>query len=368
MRLVLDASGGDHAPAATVAGAVAAARASGDQIILVGEEVSIRAELAKHNTTGLDLPVVNAPEMIEMTEHPAQAVRRKRNSSIAVGLRMVRDGEGDAFVSAGHSGATMAGALFILGRIKGIERPCLVTRFPTLSGTVLLVDSGATTDCKPEYLVQFAQMGSIYARNVLDIATPRVGLLANGEEPNKGDKLVQDTHVQLANHGRLHFIGNIEPKDMLLNDGADVVVADGFVGNLGLKFSEAMFKLITAAVGQQMRRGLGLRVLAGIAPALIALALPGKGRGRVALAALTGLSLPALAAVVPLLKLRKRLDYRSEGGAPLLGVNGVAIIAHGKSDALAVENALAQARRAVQQRLVPILTSMLETVEFVASA
>jgi glycerol-3-phosphate acyltransferase PlsX len=368
VRIVLDASGGDHAPQATIAGAVAAARASGDQIILVGEQASLRAELARHDTTNLDLPVVDAPELIEMTEHPAQAVRRKRNSSIAVGLRMVRDGAADAFVSAGHSGATMAGALFILGRIKGIERPCLVTRFPTVTGSVLLVDSGATTDCKPDYLVQFAQMGSIYAQRLLDIGQPRVGLLANGEEANKGDKLVQDTHALLLGQGGLRFVGNVEPKDMLINDAADVVVADGFVGNLSLKFGEAMFKLITAVVANQLRRGLAPRLLAGAAPALLALALPGRGRGRAALAGLSGQTLPAMAALVPLLELRKRLDYRSEGGAPLLGVNGVAIIAHGKSDALAVENAIGQARRAVQQRLVATLTSSLETVDLVPSA
>ncbi len=368
MRIVLDASGGDHAPQETVAGAIAAARASGDQIILVGVEAAIRAELARHDTTNLDLPVVDAPEMIEMTEHPAQAIRRKRNSSIAVGLRLVRDGAADAFVSAGHSGATMAGALFILGRIKGIERPCLVTRFPTLNGAALLVDSGATTDCKPEYLAQFAEMGSIYAQRTLHIAQPRVGLLANGEEANKGDKLVQDAHTLLANTGRLHFVGNVEPKDMLLNDAADVVVADGFVGNLVLKFGEAVFKLATSAAAQNIRRQLALRALAGAAPALLALALPGKGRARVVLAGLTGLTLPALTAVLPLLELRRRMDYRTQGGAPLLGVNGIAIIAHGKSDALAIQNAIAQARQAVNDRIVATITAALETVDFVPSA
>ncbi|HEY1013973.1 MAG TPA: phosphate acyltransferase PlsX, partial [Herpetosiphonaceae bacterium] len=264
MRIVLDASGGDHAPAATVAGAVAAARASGDQIILVGDEPSIRAELARHATDGLDLPVVHAPEQIEMTEHPAQAIRRKRNSPVAIGLRLVRDGAADAFVSAGHSGATMAGALFILGRIKGIERPCLATRFPTINGWTLLVDSGATTDCKPEYLVQFAQMGHIYAQRIMQIAQPRVGLLANGEESNKGDKLVQDAHALLAGgEAAVNFVGNIEPKDMLINDAADVVVADGFVGNLVLKFGEAVFKLTTTAIGRGMRRGLAGRLALG---------------------------------------------------------------------------------------------------------
>lgn len=368
MRIVLDASGGDHAPQATVAGAVAAAQTSGDQIILVGAEAAIRAQLAQHDLTNLDLPVVDAPEMIEMTEHPAQAVRRKRNSSVAVGLRLVRDGAADAFVSAGHSGATMAGALFILGRIKGIERPCLVTRFPTLHGAALLLDSGATTDCKPEYLAQFAQMGSIYAQRSLGLAQPRVGLLANGEEANKGDKLVQDAHALLSTMPQLHFVGNVEPKDMLLHDAADVIVADGFVGNLVLKFGEAVFKLASSAAAQNIRRQVALRTLVGVAPALVALAWPGKGRARAALASLTGLTLPAMTAILPLVELRRRMDYRTQGGAPLLGVNGIAVIAHGKSDALAIQNAIAQARQAVNDRVVATISQALETVDFVPSA
>ncbi|MCA0354579.1 MAG: phosphate acyltransferase PlsX [Chloroflexi bacterium] len=368
MRIVLDASGGDHAPQATVAGAIAAARAWGDQIILVGDEASIRAELAKHDTSNLDLPVVDAPEMIEMTEHPAQAIRRKRNSSVAIGLRLVRDGEADAFVSAGHSGATMAGALFILGRIRGIERPCLVTHFPTVHGHALLLDSGATTDCKPEYLVQFAQMGNVYAQKIANIAMPRIGLLANGEEANKGDKLVQDTHGLLQQRSDLTFIGNIEPKDMLINGSADVVVADGFVGNLVLKFGEGVFKMITTAASNNIKAEWRKNLVLGLLPALVALILPGKGRWRALIAGLTGLTLPASMAVAPLLALRKRMDYRSHGGAPLLGVNGIAIVAHGKSDALAIQNAIGQARNAVEQRVVATISHALETVELVPSA
>lgn len=368
MRIVLDASGGDHAPAATVAGAVAAARAHGDQIILVGDEPSLRAELANHDTAGLDLPVVHAPSVIGMTEHPAQAVRRKRDSSVVIGLRLVRDGAADAFVSAGHSGATMAGALFILGRIRGIERPCLVARFPTVDGWIYLLDAGATTDCKPSYLVQFAHMGSLYARQTLGLAQPRVALLANGEEPNKGDKLVQDTFALLSEQPNLHFVGNVEPKDMLLGNAADVVVADGFVGNLTLKVSEAIFKLATTSIARGVRHRLALRMIVGAAPALIAAALPGAGRGRALLAGLAGVTMPAATLIPPLLDLRKRLDYRAYGGAPLLGVNGIAVIAHGKSDALAIQNAIAQARQSVQQHLVATISGALEQVAFVPSA
>ncbi len=368
MRIVLDASGGDYAPQATVAGAVAAARASGDQIILVGKEDEIRAELARHDTSGLDLPVVHAPDIIEMTEHPAQAIRRKPHSSVVVGLRLVREGAADAFVSTGHSGATMAGALFILGRIKGIERPCLATRFPTATGWTLLVDAGATTDCKPSYLVQFAQMGAVYARQAMQVANPRVGLLANGEEANKGDKLVQETHALLAEHQGVNFVGNVEPKDMLVNNAADVVVADGFVGNLALKFSEAVVKLLTTALGDNLRKRALPRTVAGLAPLVLTAALPGKGRARALLAGLAGAALPLTVVLPALLDIKRRMDYRVYGGAPLLGVNGVAIVAHGKSDALAVQNAIAQAHRAVEERLVATISNMVEIVDFVPSA
>lgn len=358
MRIVVDAGGGDYAPREPVAGAVRAARSSGDQIILVGRESEIRRELAGHQASDLDILVVDAPEIIEMTEHPALAVRRKRNSSVAVGLRLVRDGAADAFVSAGHSGATMAGALLILGRIPGIERPSLVSRFPTLQGFSLLLDVGANTDSKPEYLVQFAAMGSLYAERVLGWNNPRVGLLANGEEETKGDRLVQEAH-QLLRGSRLNFVGNVEPKDMLVGGAADVVVADGFVGNLVLKQSEAVFKLMASAAASEIKQGVALRILGGLAPALLLAALPGRGKLRVlAAGALGGLALPAAVLALPLLTLKRRFDYRSYGGAPLLGVKGIAIIAHGKSDAVAIENAIHQARAGVAERLVEAIADV----------
>ena len=357
MRIILDAIGGDHAPEQIVAGAVEAARELNVEIVLVGPEAPIRAELAKHATGGLSLPVVDAPEMIEMDEHPVQAVRRKKNSSVAVGLRMVRDGEADAFVSAGHSGATLAGAVFILGRAPGIERPCLASIFPTVDGTMVVADMGATTDSKPEYLLQFARMTSLYAQLVLGIARPRVALLANGEEATKGDKLVQDAHALLRG-SELNFVGNAEPKDALVGGIADVLVADGFVGNLFIKTGEAVAKFAIEKLRRGLRgRDVALRVAAGLVPAALLVAFS-KDRPTTLLAALVGA--PALlgAVLTPTLRsMARAVDYRAYGGAPLLGVGGVAIVAHGKSDAAAIASALRRAKESVDRGLVEAISS-----------
>ncbi|HET9221613.1 MAG TPA: phosphate acyltransferase, partial [Roseiflexaceae bacterium] len=220
MRIVVDATGGDHAPEQPVRGAALAARELSCAITLVGPEAQVRAELAKIATDGIDITVIDAPETIEMDESPAQAVRRKERSPHVIGLRMVRDGIADAFVSAGHSGATMAGATLILGRIHDIERPALAVVFPARVRPILLLDVGATTDCKPEYLEQFAHMGSVYAERSLGYRRPRVALLANGEEDTKGDKLVQDAHA-LLRRSHLNFVGNAEPKDALVGGVCD---------------------------------------------------------------------------------------------------------------------------------------------------
>lgn len=348
MRIILDAMGGDHAPANPVRGAVLAARAYGCTVLLVGPRPALEAELARHNSAGLDLPIVDAPDVIGMDEHPTQAVRRKPASSHVVGLRLLRDGAGDAFVSAGHSGATMAGALFILGRLPGIERPALAAIFPTLHRPLLVLDVGANTDCKPEYLVQFAAMGSVYAERALGVRQPRVALLSNGEEASKGDRLVQEAHALLRD-GAGHFVGNAEPKDVLVSDACDVLVADGFVGNLFLKTSEAVAKYSTELVRRELGRNLVPRLLAGLAPTALLALLPGAGRWR-ALAGGLGGGSALMAALLgpPLRNVRATTDYRSYGGAPLLGVKGVVIIAHGKSDALAMQNAIRQAKEAVE--------------------
>jgi glycerol-3-phosphate acyltransferase PlsX len=362
VRIVLDASGGDRAPGETVAGAVLAARELGCTIVLAGPVEAIRAELAKHRADRLPIEIVDAPEVIEMDEHPAQAVRRKTRSSHVVGLRMVRDGQADAFVSAGHSGATMAAATLILGRIRGIERPALAILFPAREKMFLLLDIGANTDCKPEYLLQFAQMGSIYAERALGYANPRVALLANGEEASKGDRLVQAAYPLLRDSG-LNFVGNVEPKDALLGTACDVLVCDGFVGNMFIKQAQAVVKLALALAQDETRRGLAGRLAVGLIPAA-GLAVFGNGAAR--WAGLLGAFCAApflLAAVLapPLRRVRRKADYRYYGGGPLLGVKGVAIIAHGRSDAAAIAMAIRQARDAVQRGAVTGIADAIAT-------
>lgn len=348
MRIVLDAMGGDNAPHETVKGAVRAARAFDCTVILVGAKEQIQAELAHHNTEGLDLPVVDAPEVIGMGEQAAQSVRRKPKSSLVVGLRMVRDGEADAFVSAGHSGASMAAALFILGRLKGIVRPAVAGFFPTLNRPVLTLDIGVTTDCKPDYLVQFAQMGSVYAERTLGITNPRVALLSNGEESSKGDKLVQETHQMLRRETQINFVGNAEPKHLMVHSTCDVLVCDGFVGNMVLKMGEAVVTFAKEKVKIEMSRDLPQRIIAGLLPTILLSMIPGKGRWRAPVGALVGSVGIISAGFFPLLHLRRITDYRAHGGAPLLGVKGVVIIAHGSSDSKAIMNAIRQAREAVE--------------------
>jgi glycerol-3-phosphate acyltransferase PlsX len=361
MRIVLDAIGGDNAPQEPVRGAVQAARSCGCTVMLVGPEGPILAELRRYNTRGLDLRVINAPQIIDMDEHPAQAVRRKTNSSHIVGLRMVRDGHADAFVSAGHSGASMAGALMILGRLPGIERPALGTIMPRLNDLrPLLLDIGATTDCKPEYLLQFAHMGSIYMQHAQGLPSPRVGLLSNGEEPTKGDKLVQDAHVMLR-ESSLNFIGNVEPKDVLVSDGCDVVVADGFVGNLILKMGEATVSLLTKRTRAAFKKNLLPRLLLSLTPAAITSLLPGSARMRSAAAAVMGGAGIIGAGLLPLLRMRREMDYRSYGGVPLLGVKGVVVIAHGRSDGLAISNAIRRAIETVEKGTVQKIAEAVST-------
>jgi glycerol-3-phosphate acyltransferase PlsX len=351
VRIVVDATGGDHAPEQPVHGAVMAARALGCAIVLVGPEAVVRAELVKHPTAGLDIAIVHAPDTIGMQESPAQAVRRKDRSPHVVGLRLVRQGEADAFVSAGHSGATMAGATLILGRVRGIERPALASIFPARERPFLLLDIGATTDCKPEYLLQFAYMGSIYAERSLGYPNPRVALLANGEEDSKGDKLVQEAHALLRGSA-LNFIGNAEPKDALVGSVCDVLVCDGFIGNLFIKQAEAVVRLALELAMAEVRRGLPRRLLPGLVPAALLVASQRTRRG--ALLGMLGAP-PALlgSLLAPALRrFRAKADYRAYGGAPLLGLKGVAIVAHGKSDAAAVMNAIGQAKEAVERRSV----------------
>lgn len=322
-RVALDAMGGDYAPGEIVAGAVEAARQLGVAVTLVGLESAIRTELAKHETAGLNLDVVHTDEFIGMDEHPAEAVRAKRRNSITLCHELVRDGKAEAAVSAGNSGAVMAAAIFTLRRIRGVDRPAFGGVVPATHGKkTLVLDMGANTDCKPPYLLQFAVMGSAYMESVFKVARPRVGLLANGEEETKGDQLTQQAHqlLKAAAPGiGLNFIGNVEGRD--INAGTvDVVVCDGFVGNVVLKLSEGLAKMIQGTLKEQIYAGT-LTKVGGL------LAKPAFDR------------------------MRKELDYEEYGGVPVLGVNGVSIISHGRSKAKAVRNAIRVAHEAAQAHL-----------------
>ena len=327
MRVVLDAMGGDNAPGEVVKGAVLAAREYGIEVVLVGREDIVKAELLNHDITGLKLPVVNASEIIEMTEHPAQAVRKKKDSSVVVGLRMLTNGEADAFVSAGHSGATMAAAtLGNPGRIKGVERPALATIFPSAKGPVCVLDVGANTEVKPEYLVQFAQMGAIYFDKVYGRKNPKVALLSNGEEDNKGTALLQETYQMLKQTKNLNFTGNVESKDVV-KGVADVVVTDGFTGNVFLKTAEGVASYVQGLIKEELTSNIFNKLLAaGLQPAFR--------------------------------KVRSRMDYEEYGGAPLLGVNGVVIITHGRIKAKGIKNSIRVARDAAQNGTVEAIRSL----------
>jgi len=292
-----------------------AARECGIEVILVGREEDVRQELARHDTSGLSLPIVHASQVVEMDEHPAASVKAKKDSSMVIGVDMVKRGEAEAFVTMGNSGGALAAALFGLGRIRGIKRPALSTIYPTTPGFCFILDVGANTDCKPEYLLQFAYMGVAYAERVLGIANPRVGIVSNGEEEGKGSILVQEAYQLLKKSG-LNFIGNVEGKDIPAGM-ADVVVTDGFTGNVIAKLSEGLAASLLGVIKDEVKKN----------PLATVGAL---------------LSKPAFEQV------KKRLDYAEYGGAPLLGVDGVVIVGHGRSNAKAVKNAVRAAKRAVE--------------------
>ena len=323
VRVALDAMGGDNAPGEVVLGAIQAAREYSISVYLVGREDAIRTELAKHDISGLDLPIVHTDEVIEMDEHPASAVRRKKNASMTLALQLVRDGSALGAVSAGNSGAMMAASLFTLKRIEGVDRPALGTVFPTRDGVSFVLDVGANTDCKPEYLQQFTLMGSIYMERIFSVSSPRVGLLANGEEETKGNELVQQTHQLLKAHAEtlgINFIGNIEGREIPAG-GADVVVCDGFVGNVVLKLGEGLAETLLGMLRTQMTSSLPNKLAAAVLQ-------PG------------------------LRKVFRRMDYAEYGGVPLLGINGSAIVSHGRSNAKAIKNALRVARQTTETNVI----------------
>jgi phosphate acyltransferase len=320
MKIVLDCMGGDFGPGPNVEAAIGFARERGHEVALVGKQEEIRPLLVKQNTASLHLPIVHASEVIEMSEHPAQAVKNKKDSSIVVGMNLVKSGDADAFVTMGNTGAALASGLFQLGRIKGVHRPCLTSAFPTAKGWVLLCDLGANADCKPEWLVQFAQMASIYSERVMNVRNPRVVLISNGEEETKGSELVQATHQLLKQTRGLNFIGNAEGRDLPAGN-ADVFVTDGFTGNVITKLSEGMGSFINGMLKEEIMRTATSKV-GGV---LIKSAVE---------------------------RVKKRTNYEEIGGAPLLGVDGVVIIGHGRSKAKAIYSALARASETVERGVV----------------
>jgi len=330
LPIAVDAMGGDHAPVEIVRGAMRAANEHGIAVTLVGRREVVEAELRNAGSTGDggSISVVDAREVIEMGEHPANAVRSKRDSSLVRGCALVAEGAARAVVSAGNSGAMLAAALFTIKRIPGISRPAIGASFPSETGRTFILDVGANTDCKPEWLAQFAVMGDVYARTMLGVERPRVALLSNGEESEKGSELVQAAHPLLAALP-LHFVGNVEGKD-IFRGGCDVVVTDGFTGNVALKVAEGVGEFLFASISREARKSTG-----------------GKLGG---------------ALLKPRLRpLRDQIDYRKTGGALLLGVAGEVVIAHGRSDAEATMNAIRVAARAADQGVSGVIADAVRT-------
>ncbi|MEK3734513.1 MULTISPECIES: phosphate acyltransferase PlsX [Paenibacillus] len=323
MKIVIDAMGGDNAPRSNVEGALSAAREWQDiEIVLVGDQQQIEALLTDRPS---NLSVVHASEVIEAEDEPVKAVRRKKDSSMVVAGRMVRDGEASAMISAGNTGALMTTGLLVVGRMKGIERPALAPIIPTLDGKgVLALDLGANMDSKPEHLQQFALMGSLYREKVHGIAKPRVGLLNVGTEPGKGNELTKQAYP-LLEQLPIHFVGNVEARDVM--DGVcDVLVCDGFAGNILLKAIEGTAGALFSLLKEQFSQSLKTKLAA-------ALMMP------------------------ELRSLKSTLDYKEHGGAPLLGLSGLVVKGHGSSDAGAIKNAVRQARIAVSSKLVESISN-----------
>ena len=311
--------GGDDGPGTIIDGALVAARHLQIGLLLAGDKSLIERELSRHPGAGaLDIDILDTPEYVDMAEPAAAALRRKPRASIRVAAEAVRDGQAAALFSAGHTGASVMAAIGTFGRLPGIERPALATIFPTRHEPAVLLDSGAMVECRPQHLVQFAIMGAAYARVAFDRREPRVGLLSIGEEEAKGNELTKEAH-QLLKNTPLNFVGNVEGRD-IFSGRVDVVVCDGFTGNVILKTSEGLVETIEALLQAELQATFGSQI---------------------------GYLLSAKA----FRRFRKRVDYSEFGGAPLLGVNGICIVGHGRSSAKAVRNAVTMAARAVEEGL-----------------
>jgi glycerol-3-phosphate acyltransferase PlsX len=307
MKIAVDAMGGDHGPAVVVEGAIAAVREFGSSVILVGDRQAVEAEIDRLGAHSLGVEVRHASEVVGMAESPSLALRRKRDSSLRVAAELVRDGKAAAFISAGNTGAAMAISMFVIGVLRGIDRPAIAAVLPSLRGFTVLIDAGANVTPKPWHLFQFAIMGHVYARDILGLERPRVGLLSVGEEEGKGNDLTREAY-DLLKESRLNFIGNIEGRD-IYNGQCDVIVTDGFTGNVSLKISESLAEMVGAMIREELTRDLRSKLGA-------ALAVPAFDR------------------------FRRRVDYTEMGGAPLLGIDGAAIICHGASPVKAIKNAV----------------------------
>lgn len=319
--IALDAMGGDHAPASVVEGAVMAAREYGHRLILAGRREDVARELTRLGVSPGDrsgITIADARDVIEMHEPPVLALRQKKHSSIRVACHLVREGEAQGMISAGNTGAVMVTAKVVMGTLHGIERPAVMALLPNLKGLSVWLDVGANIDPRPEHLLQFAVMGQIYAREILGVADPRVGVLSVGEEESKGNSVTREVLRQLR-HSRMNFIGNVEGRD-IFNGNADVIVSDGFTGNVSLKAIESVAEMLAVLLRQEISRSWSARI--GY--------LFARGAFR---------------------RFRRKIDYAEYGGMPLLGVRGSAIICHGRSSPKAIKNAVRVAAEAIEHRV-----------------
>jgi glycerol-3-phosphate acyltransferase PlsX len=317
MRIVLDAMGSDTYPDPEIKAAAEAAVRFDEKIILVGNREILKPKLETYGVMD-KVELIHAPEVLEMSDKPAQTARGKALNSMAVGMDLLKSGEGDAFITAGNTGGAMANGLFRLGRIRGVKRPALTGVLPVQNGQCIVLDIGANADCRPEYLLQFALMGSIYAEKILKIKVPRLALMSNGEEEGKGNELVKSSY-ELLKQSKLNFIGNVESKE-IYNGGVDVVVTDGFTGNVFLKTSEAVAKFMISILKENLTSSLRTTIGAALAK-------------------------PAFD------QIRKVMDPGEIGAVPLLGIDGLVFVAHGRSDSRAMFSAIRAARQAVEENL-----------------
>lgn len=312
MKIAIDGMGGDNAPAAVIEGIIQALEEYKDiEMYITGPEKEINEELSKYNYEKDKINVIDATEVISTNEHPVMAVRKKKDSSLVKAMNLVKDGTCDAVISGGSTGAFLAGCTFIVGRMKGVERPALAPIMPGRNGSFMIVDVGANVDCKPSYLVQFAKMGKVYYEKVFNVKNPTVGLINIGAEEEKGNELTKSTYQLLKEHNELNFIGNVEPRDISIGD-TNILVSDGFVGNTALKMYEGTASTLLKVMKDEIMKS------SIISKAGVLLLKP------------------------VLKKIMKRFDYKEYGGAPFLGVDGICIKAHGSSDARAFKNAIRQ--------------------------